>query len=66
MYIVLTFLGDTQIDFACDANGEVENPDVAQVSENSWPLVTLVSCASCAVTPSILLLYIEPCKSVYS
>jgi hypothetical protein len=22
-----------QIDFACDADGEVENPDVAQVSE---------------------------------
>jgi len=22
-----------QIDFACDINGEVENPDVAQVSE---------------------------------
>lgn len=24
-----------QIDFACDVNGEVENPDVAQVSETS-------------------------------
>jgi hypothetical protein len=36
-----------QIDFACDADGEVENPDVAQVSE----LFVAVdnSCGSCVM-----------------
>jgi hypothetical protein len=29
----LTSFVRLQIDFACDINGEVENPDVAQVSE---------------------------------
>lgn len=57
--MVLTFLLTLQIDFACDVNGEVENPDVAQVSETSMAVGNSCgSCVICAFMSNTLLLRI--------